>query len=58
MPGFYHDQLLMYIKYLAEKQLVHRTEKGQWIVTDIGRVYLNQDQALTKIPESKPLVFS
>lgn len=52
-------QLKMYMRYLEAKELLHKTEDGRWIVTDIGKVYLNQFEALTKImEESSPLVVS
>lgn len=53
-----YAQLKMYIKYLEEKELIHKTQDRRWIVTDIGRVYLNQYEALTKILNSEPLVIS
>jgi predicted transcriptional regulator len=53
-----HTQLMAYTRYLEEKLLIHKTQTGLWIVTDIGRVYLNQYHALVRILESEPLVIS
>ena len=53
-----YTQLMTYTRNLEEKLLIHKTQTGLWIVTDIGRVYLNQYQALVRILESEPLVVS
>ena len=53
-----HTQLMAYTRYLEEKLLIHKTQTGLWIVTDIGRVYLNQYHAIVRILESEPLVIS
>ena len=53
-----YTQLMAYTRYLEEKLLIHKTQTGLWIVTDIGRAYLDQYQALTRILESEPLVIS
>ena len=53
-----YTQMMVYTRYLEEKLLIHKTQTGLWIVTDIGRAYLDQYQALTRILESEPLVIS
>jgi predicted transcriptional regulator len=53
-----YRQIIVYLEMLERKQLIFRTERGQWITTDIGRVYVNQYERINRLLGLEPIMVS